>query len=118
MNKNYNFIIIAFLIVLLNSCVSIHDGYMKDSVSLNQSNFDYVLKNATGEAKCSYFLGLGGWGQPIIDEAKMDLYKKYNFSKNQAIANISVSYKTSYFLGFFIVQTKCIITADIVEFTK
>jgi len=119
MLKNYKgLLLIAFFAMYLNSCISFHGGYMNDSVSLSQPNFDYVLKNATGEAYATYLLGLGGWGTPILDGAKMDLYKKYNFSKNQALANVSISYKTTYFAGFVMIKTKCIITADIVEFKK
>jgi hypothetical protein len=111
------FVALAFTF-LMSSCIAFHDGSMKDSASLSQANFEYIMNNASGESKASYFLGLGGWGGSLIAEAKHDLTKKYRLSKNQAFANVTVSYKTTYFIGILVVSTQCVVTADVVEFTK
>ena len=35
---------------------------------------------------------------------------------NQALVNLTVNFKSSYYLGFLVMTQKCIVTADVVEF--
>lgn len=120
MKKN---ICISVLTILLatffSSCISTHVGNMSGSAALSEPNFSYEQQDISGEATSSYFLGiLGGFGQSLVAEAKKDMLKKHPLQRNQALANVSVSYKTTYFLGYIVVTVKCIVTADIVEFSS
>ncbi|MDV7396293.1 DUF6567 family protein, partial [Arthrospira platensis SPKY1] len=90
---------------------------MVGSASLDSPNFEYKKKDVTGEAVATYFLGIGGVSkQSLVFEAKQNMLRANPLLKNQALANVSVSYKWTGFLGFVFVTVKCNVSADIVEF--
>ena len=109
---------IAFLVsYIMISCAASHSGNMLNSASLSSDNFYYVKTNVFASAECTYFLGLGGYEhEALVGEAKQNLHLKTRLSDNQALANVTVSWKTQVtFLGF-IVRRKCTLSADVVEF--
>lgn len=120
MRKNICITVLTVLFAaFFSSCISTHVGNMSGSAALSEPNFSYEQQNISGEATSSYFLGiLGGFGQSLVAEAKKDMLEKHPLQRNQALANVSVSYKTTYFLGYIVVTVKCIVTADIVEFSS
>jgi hypothetical protein len=107
-------IILIFSVVLLSSCAT-HSGYIASSASLSKANFSYK-KQISGTSKATYVFGLGGFSkQSLIDEAKRNMLAENPLKENQALANVSVSWKKSSYTIFVIIN-KCIVTADIVEF--
>lgn len=106
-------------ILALTSCASYHSGTLQNSSSLSSSNFSYIKKGIKGVRKCTYILGIGGFSkQAIADEAKEELLKENSLGNNQALANITVNYKSKYFFGYLYQEVICTITADVVEFNK
>ena len=106
---------------ILTSC-ALHNGYIQNSASLSSNNFTYVAKDITGTSKVTYVMLIGGMfgglkKESLIGNAKKDLLSKNQLKSNQALANITVSWKQTFVLPFTITQ-KCILTADIVEFNK
>lgn len=105
------------LCLLLTGCLATHTGFISDSASLSSPNFMYKKQNIFGESTATYILGIGGDGrQSLIVEAKKNMLKDNPLLANQALANVSVSYKTTHFLGFLATDVKCIVSADLVEF--
>ncbi len=103
------------VISLFTSC-AMHNGYMVNSASLSSSNFKYVNKEVTGTAIASYVIGIGGISKAtLVGLAKQNLIEYYPLKENQALANITINWKTTYVLPFAITN-RCTITADIVEF--
>ena len=112
-----NFFLIISIFSFLTGCIATHVGNMSGSASLDSPNFIYKNQNVFGEAKATYVLGIGGEArQSLIREAKINMLKENPLLKNQALANVSVSYKTTGFLGFLVTVVKCDVSADIVEF--
>lgn len=110
---------LAFAIFLIGftGCIATHVGTMSDSASLGSANFSYKKQNLTGESKAVYILGIGGEARKsLVWEAKQKLMAKNQLQSNQALANLSVSYKTGYYLGPLIMAVRCVVSADIVEF--
>ena len=114
MKKILRLLAFVSIIISLNSC-AIHTGYMNNSASLSQANFKYVQSGIMGTANTTHFLGIGGLTRSaIVEEAKHNMLKNRPLRHNQALANITVNWKTGF---YFIISTrKCIVTADVVEF--
>jgi hypothetical protein len=111
--KKISFLLI--LSILLTSCAASLGGNFVGSASLGQKNFSYV-KNLRGTAQATYILGIGGLSrEALAKEAKEEMLAKTPLKDNQAIANVTVDYKNSSFIGIY-TTVKCVITADIVEF--
>ncbi len=116
-NNLLRFLIAIFIFLNLNGCIATHIGNMSGSASLNAPNFIYKKTNVFGEAKATYFLGIGGEArQSLVLEAKKNMLNTNQLHANQALANLAVSYKTTYFFGYLIITVECIVSADIVEF--
>jgi len=99
---------------LLTSC-AFHQGIMENSASLGSANFSYIKQTVQGDASATYILGIGGLGKhTLVDEAKQRMVASSPLKNNQALANITVNFKTTYAIVF--VKVKCTVTADIVEF--
>lgn len=117
-NNFLNSISVIFLIAFLSGC-SVHQGYIVNSTSLSSNNFKYVHKDLKGTVAVTYFLGLGGGAGPdkqaIMELAKKDLLAETPLEDNQALANLTVSWKKTFVLPL-IVTSRCTITADVVEF--
>ena len=116
--KKYLLVSSVLLSFLLSGCFATHSGYLNNSASLSQANFKYVKRSISGESIATTVLGIGGLGrQAMVDEAKSDMLRGVNLKSNQTIANSTVSWKNSFYLGLFITN-KCTVTADIIEFVK
>jgi len=114
-NRIFKSVITLFVISLLSSC-AMHQGYMVNSASLGSNNFTYVKKDVTGTAMATYVFGLGGLSKKaIVDDAKKDLLSANPLKDNQALVNLTVSWKNTFVLPFAITN-RCTVTADIVEF--
>jgi len=112
-------LLIIAMISLLTGCIATHYGNMAGSASLGSPNFVYQTQNLIGEAKATYILGIGGVArQSLVAEAKKDMLKNHPLKANQALANLSVSHKTTGFLGFIVTTVICTVSADIVEFGR
>lgn len=107
--------IIIGVTVLVSSCAH-HIGTMSGSASITNNNFK-ITETAVGSAKTTKFLGLGSVKKNgLVYEAKTDLLNNYPLKPGQALGNVTVDFKFSYF--FLITQTKAIIHADIIDFNK
>lgn len=100
---------------LLSSC-ALHSGTIGSSTSLSQANFKYVAHDLKGVSSATYVLGIGGIKRSLVDQAKRRMLESSPLKSNQAIANVNVNFKASNF-GVYS-RVKCIVTADVVEFTK
>lgn len=102
-------------VFLLSGC-AMHSGYMTGSAALSSNNFSYIKRDLEGESTALYVFGLGGLAKAaIMDEAKRDLLAANPLGDNQALANVTVSWKYTYVFPFAMTN-KCTVTADIVEF--
>ena len=106
------------LALLLSGCAAFHSGYITDSASLGQANFSYE-NQVEGVANATYVFGIGGLGrQALVSEAKEQMRLEEPLGDNEAYANITVNWKTSYIMFGLIMNVKCTVTADIVKFNK
>lgn len=103
-------------VVMLTGC-AFHGGYMGSSASLSSANYSYTNRHLTGTSKATYFLGIGGLARTaLVDEAKEDMLKRTQLSDNQALANITVNFKSASYV--IVNQVTCTVTADVVEFNN
>ena len=108
------FSLLIALGTLLTSC-AIHSGYMNNSASLSEANFSYTEQSMRGSSKAVKVLGIGGTGKDaLVDEAKNEMLEETKLYSNQALVNVSVSWKNTGFVLW--TTTRCTVTADIVEF--
>lgn len=102
--------------ILISSCTAFHSGTMSNSAALSSANFSYVNQNIKGEATAAYLLGLGGLGkETLVNNAKQKMLASTPLKSNQTLANLTVNFKSSYYLGIYW-TVKCTVTADVVEF--
>ena len=88
---------ILFFIFSFSSCDH-HYGNIQGSAALSKANFKYVEQNVSGIAEANYVFGIGGLEkQTLVQEAKRNLMEVYPIGENQALVNISVNWKTSFF---------------------
>ena len=107
---------ILSLTVLFSSCAAGLTGYMNNSAALSSDNYTYVKRDLQGMSQATYVLGIGGMNrEAIVDEAKQKMLENYTLEDGQTLANTTVNFKYSNFLGI-VATTKCYVTADIVEF--
>lgn len=106
-------ILILTLVLLLTSCAT-HSGIMSGNASISDANFN-ISGFAVGTSKTSHVFGIGGLAKDaLILEAKRNLYTNYPLKKGQALANVTVDIKRSFFP--FVATTKATITADVIDF--
>ena len=114
--------IIKLLLVLftLNSCISLHNGQFHNSTILTEANFKYKKQNAFGTSSTFNFLGLitDIDTKSLIGQAKADLYNYYKIEDYQTISNVTVNFKTTFFLFGVFSKTDCVFSADIIEFNR
>jgi hypothetical protein len=117
MKKNQSLLgLIIVSVLLFSSCAATHSGYMSSSASLSSANFKYVEKGLKGEATATYVFGFGGLAKAtLVDAAKQKMLKSYPLQSNQALSNLTVNFKNSFYAGLFTTVT-CIVTSDVVEF--
>ena len=89
---------------------------MSGNAALSDANFT-VVDYAIGTSSTSKIFGMGGVAiDALILEAKRNLYENYPLTKGQALANVSVDFKRSFFP--IVSKVKVIISADIVGFNE
>jgi hypothetical protein len=117
MKKNiFTATFVILFAVLLTSCSALHQGYMANSASLSSANFSYVRNNIKGESTATYILGIGGLAkETLVNDAKQRMLTDNPLKNNQALANLTVNFKTSAYFIFYTTCT-CTVTADVVEF--
>ncbi|MFP4471548.1 MAG: DUF6567 family protein [Bacteroidales bacterium] len=104
---------IAAMAVLFSSC-AVHNGIGMSNASLSENNFK-IVKFAKGDVATTKIFGLGGLSKnAMVAEAKQELLADYPLQEGQALANMTVDWKIGFY--FFVVVTKCTVTADIVQF--
>ena len=114
MKNVFRLLIFVIGVASFSSC-AIHNGYMNNSASLNQANFEYVQTSISGSASTLHVLGIGGLDRSaIVEEAKLNMLKEHPLKPNQALANITVNWKNGFY--FIAMTTVCTLTADVVEF--
>ena len=103
--------------IFISSCAAFHSGYMSNSAALSSANFSYVKQNIKGKATATYVLGIGGLAkETLVDNAKQQMLASNPLKSNQTFANLTVNFKSSFYLGVLIRTVKCTVTADVVEF--
>jgi len=112
--------LIAGLVILFfsASCASFHEGGIVPSTGLNAANFNYVAQ-IDGSSTATYFLGLGGGitKSSLVGAAKRDMLNQYPLKANQALANVTVNFKNTFYFGI-VMTRQCTVTAEVVEFYK
>ena len=108
------FILLTFSF-FINSCAT-HSGMMTGNAALSDANFK-VVDYAIGRSETFKFLGMGGVPvDGIVMEAKRNLYDNYPLKSGQALANVTVDFKRSYFVLIF--GLKVTVTADVIDFNE
>ena len=115
--KLLRLLFILSLAVFSSSCSAGFTGTATNSTALSQDNFRYVERDLSGKAQATYVLGIGGMNhEALVSEAKEDMLLNHQLEDGQALANMTVNFKYSSFLGVLVRTAKCYVTADIVEF--
>jgi len=115
-NKLFLFALLTSLLIGFSNC-AFHSGYMQGSATLNSNNFNYIKRDVQGSASALYVLGIGGLNKTaLVNEAKNNLLKNFQLQDNQALVDITVNWKKTYYL--LVMKDECIITASIVQFNK
>ena len=107
------------LVFALSSCASYDTGFIADNVNLSNDNFTYIERNVRGQASTSYifFYLIGGKNKSnMVEEAKQQILNTYPLTGNQSLANINVYWDTDMIALGLYAKSRCIVTADIVEF--
>jgi hypothetical protein len=113
--KNITKLFAALLSIALFSGCAIHSGYMNNSASLSQANFNYVKKSISGSVYTTQVFGIGGLEkEAMVEEAKKEMLNENPLQPNQALANLTVNWKNSFYI--VVIETKCTVTADVIEF--
>ncbi len=108
------FLMLSILGFMVTSC-AMHTGYMNNSASLAEANFSYAEQSISGFSETYHVFGIGGLEkEALVEEAKKDMLKNHPLQANQALANVTVNWKNSFYI--IIMMSKCTVTADIVEF--
>jgi len=109
---------LAIIAITMPSCITtMHIGYLTNSAALGSANFSYIKMNAQGTSSAKYILGIGGFDkETLVNDAKQQLLATNPLKSNQALANVTVNFKTAYFFMYTYHTVTCIVTADIVEF--
>jgi hypothetical protein len=111
-----NLVIILAASLFLSSC-AVHGGYITNSASLSSNNFIYIETAAKGTAEATYIFGAGGLDRDaLVEDARQNLLRNFPLNDNQTLVNITLSFKKTYVLPFFI-KNKCTVSASIVQFT-
>lgn len=88
---------------------------MQSSASLSTNNFSYVKNNVQGSAKATYIFGIGGLSKKaLVNTAKTRLLESNPLKENQALVNLTVNWRSTFFLIGF--SNRCTVTGDIVDF--
>lgn len=100
-------------ILVLSSC-AVHSGMMTGNASIANSDFQ-IIGLAVGQASTTQIFGIGGLKKDALTlEAKRNLYENNPLKHGQALANVTVDYKRSYFP--FVSKTEAIVSGEIIDF--
>ncbi|HZK08558.1 MAG TPA: DUF6567 family protein [Bacteroidales bacterium] len=114
MKKVFTLTTVFAIVAMMFSSCAMHTGIGMSNASLSQNNFK-IVKFAKGDVCTTKIFGLGGLGkQALVAEAKQELLANYPLQDGQALANMTVDFKNSFI--FFVIITKCTVTADVVQF--
>ena len=114
MRTTFKLIALIIGVFSISSC-AFHNGYINNSVSLNQVNFKYTEFSISGTSSTLKIFGIGGLNKyAIVEEAKVEMLKSHPLKPNQALANITLNWKSEFY--FMVIINHCTMTADIVEF--
>ena len=112
--KSLKLLVAITIIIFTTASCAMHGGMMTGNASLSSNNFK-IIKIATGSVSTKKILGIGGLSKDaLVFEAKKDLLQNNPLKEGQALANVTVDFKTSYLL--LVIKEKVTVTADIVEF--
>jgi len=112
-----NFIAAILCITVLTNCAGIHNGITQNATSLAAANFSYTKMNVQGSADATYILGVGGLARAtLVNDAKQNLLAANPLKSNQALANITIDFKTTILAGVIYRKITCTVAADIVTF--
>tara|TARA_B100000963_G_scaffold351954_1_gene364377 strand:+ start:797 stop:1180 length:384 start_codon:yes stop_codon:yes gene_type:complete len=102
--------------LFFTSCIALHKGNLQPSVNLETNNFAYI-KTVSGSATATYILGIGGNRDGLV-QSSLNRFRS-NLKQNQALVNISIDERSTFFILPIIYREKKItVSADIIEFTK
>lgn len=109
--------VLALFSLIISSCASYHVGYITDSASLSSDNFSYVERQLQGSSEADYYFTFGSINkESLVQEAKAAILEEHPLEDNQALANITVEYRTQNYLFYVYIKRICTVTADIVAF--
>lgn len=112
--KSFKKILVILIAIAFSSCSTFYIGTTTGDASLSSNNFK-MMRLATGTASIHTFMGIGGMKkEALVHEAKKDMLLNSPLKERQALANVTVDFKTSFFLVFR--TQKVTVSADIVEF--
>lgn len=112
--KIFKKIVVILIAIVLNSCSAVYFGTTTGGASLSSNNFRTVTM-AIGTASTRSILGIGGTKKDaLVLEAKKNLLQNNPLKENQALANVTVDFKSSSVL--IVRGQKATVSADIVEF--
>jgi hypothetical protein len=99
-------------------CSASYDSFVVGSSAVLRLNFcANVKQNIKGEATATYVLGIGGLAkETLVDNAKQQMLASTPLKSNQTLANLTVNFKSSFYLGVLFRTVTCTVTADVVEF--
>lgn len=109
-----NTLIYSTLGLLLTSCAASHIGTMSGNASISNPNFT-IKETALGAAKSRRYFGFGGLhNNGLVYAAKEDLLANNPLQPGEALANITVDFRYTYYL--FWTTTLVVLHADVVDF--
>lgn len=112
---SFSFVLIA-LVALSTSC-ALHTGLPFSSTGLDEANFRYVARDLSGTVTTTQIFGIGGLDKnAIVAEAKAAMLEGRELEDNQALANLTISYKRAFYV--VVIITDVTVTADLVEFVE
>ena len=118
MKKNIILCAVAIAALSLTSCgvaMPTSNNLTETKVVLSERNFK-VVGQATGQAKATYVLFMGGIRKKALrDNAINEMSKNANLSGAQTLTNITTQESVMMLTPLFI-QRRCTATANIVEF--
>ncbi len=101
---------LIIILLYLQSC-AFHNGSFSAGPYITDAKTVAIGK---GIATTHHFLGIGGLKEnALVNEARLDFYRKYPLRSDMSIKNVSVDFKDTYVFIFH--QTTATFSAEIVE---
>ena len=111
-------LLISILSFVISSCVTFHSVPFFLESPATENNFKYV-KNIAGKSQAIYIFGMGGEfiGEGLTREAKNNLLNNNTIEDGQTLVNYTIDKATSYYFGFIVIS-KIIVSADVIEYNS